>query len=138
MSRRHRRWLYAAFAAVWVTGAAWLPVHYFLRTEGEYGPQPHVLEQPLIRAHGAAMLLALIAFGSLFSHHLPRGWRTTLRRRSGVINVAALTILILTGYALYYFRTDENGARLSAAHWVPGLLAPVAIVVHVMSRRRRA
>ena len=41
MSPALRRALYAAFGLLWLTGCAWLVLHYFFRTAGEFGPTPH-------------------------------------------------------------------------------------------------
>ena len=38
---RHKKLLYAGFALLWTSGALWLAFHYFLRVEGDFGPEAH-------------------------------------------------------------------------------------------------
>jgi cytochrome b561 len=51
----------------------------------------------------------------------------------------ALTVwLAATGYALYYFSTDDNAAWLPLLHWIAGLALPLGLVLHIRLGRRRA
>jgi len=45
--------------------------------------------------------------------------------------------LAATGYALYYFSSDENAAWLPLLHWVVGLAVPFALIVHILAGRQR-
>ena len=70
----HQGAVYAATAALAVTGIIWLVLHYFLPVSGEYGPQIHPLEPWMLRLHGAAAMAGLIIYGSLLPVHIRRAW----------------------------------------------------------------
>lgn len=133
---RHRRWLTGVFGLLWLTGASWLLFHYFLVTEGEWGPRPHPLEIWWLRLHGLAAFAALVAAGSVLPVHVRRAWELRKNRASGLAMNAAVAWLALTGYALYYFADPEGRPWLPGLHWVVGCGAPALIVLHVRRGRR--
>lgn len=135
LSPLHRRLAYATFAALWASGAAWLLFHYFLYTEGEFGPAAHPLEAWWLRLHGLAAMLALVALGSLATHHMRIAWGRRRNLRTGLPMLALSAWLAATGYALYYFTSDDNAAWLPRLHWIAGLALPVWLFIHVPRRR---
>lgn len=138
LGHTHERWTYGVTAVLWGSGALWLLFHYFFQVDGRFGPRPHPLQAWWLRLHGLAMMLALATFGSLFIHHMRRAWQLRRNRLAGGA-VAFLGLwLIATGYALYYFANDANAAWLPLLHWIPGLLLPVLLAVHIVAGRRRS
>jgi hypothetical protein len=133
----HQFSVYAATAALTVSGAVWLLCHYFLARPGDFGPQPHPLEHWLLRAHGAAAMAGLIVYGSLLPIHVRRAW--TLRRNIalGIGVICAMLLLTVTGYLLYYAGGEDARAAISLVHWVAGLLVPALLTWHVVSGRSR-
>jgi cation transport ATPase len=136
LSRRHRRWLYLTFGLLWVSGAAWLISHYSSRSPGELTAAPQPTEAWWLRLHGAAVIGFLIAFGALLPVHVPHGWRQLRNRGSGVAMLALIATLALSGYGLYYAGDEQIRAWISAAHWLIGLAAAAALVLHVVLGRR--
>lgn len=126
----HRCGVFASIALVWVSGALWLVFHYFMQAAGSFGPRPHVLEFWWLRLHGLAAMFVLIAFGSLFTVHIGRAWRLRRNRGMGVGLTIGFGWLTVTGYALYYFATEDN------AHWLPGVMPPVLLLMHLRTGRR--
>jgi hypothetical protein len=45
-------------------------------------------------------------------------------------------LLITSGYALYYFGSEESRPWISLLHWVLGLGAPLLLLWHIVSGRR--
>ena len=87
------------------------------------------------------MVFVLLGFGSVLIFHVARAWRLRRNRWWGAVFTASAAWLTLTGYALYYFASDANAAWLPIAHWLPGLLIPLAFVAHIrrgIDSRRRA
>ena len=122
LSSTHKRLIYLVFALLWMSGALWLLSHYFFAIEGDFGPTPHPLEKWALRLHGFTAMLALIAVGSLATHHMRLAWSRKQNHRSGMAMFTLNAWLAATGYALYYFATDDNAAWLSpttAAHTSP-------------------
>lgn len=136
LGARHRRALYASFTLGWVSGALWLLFHYFLQASGAFGPEPHVLEAWWLRLHGLAMMVLLVAAGTVVVHHAARAWQLRRQRAHGALLAGTLVWLALSGYALYYFSTDDNRAWLPLVHWLPGLAMPLALGLHIHHARQ--
>jgi len=130
--------MYASFALLWVSGALWLLFHYFLQRQGAFGTEPNPLEPWWLRLHGLAMMIMLVAAGSVAVHHARRAWQLGKNRVGGMILTGCVLWLAATGYALYYFTTDGNQAWLPLLHWLPGLALPLVIVLHVYRGQHRA
>jgi hypothetical protein len=133
----HRRFVYAIFAALFVTAALWLAFHYFIVVQGEFGPEHHPLEAWWLKLHGAAAMAALLLFGSLLPEHVRLGW---LRRRNlgSAIPLALLAVfLIVTGYGLYYAGDEDLRSWFSLAHWIAGWCCGVVLAAHAFWRRKK-
>jgi hypothetical protein len=133
----HRQTLYAVFALLWSSGALWLVFHYFLRTPGDFGDQAHPLEIWWQRLHGLIVFAMLVAIGSVLPVHARLGWQLRRNRHSGLAMKIIFLWLAATGYALYYFASDDNRDWLAPLHWAAGLSLPLMIAFHVQRGRRR-
>jgi hypothetical protein len=134
----HKRTLYAVFVLLWLSGALWLGFHYFLRVAGEFGETANPLEIWWLRLHGLMGFAALVVTGSVLPVHARRAWHLKKNRVSGLSMKVLLAWLALTGYALYYFATDDNAAWLPLLHWVAGLAFPLLLVWHIRHGRQQA
>lgn len=133
----HKRLVYAVFALAWTSGVLWLLFHYFVTHQGAFGPQSHPLEAWWLRLHGFASMLVLVILGSLAANHMRHALRHRKNLGSGLSMVMLAVWLAVTGYALYYFSSDDNAAWLPLLHWIPGLVVPVLLSVHVFASRVR-
>jgi hypothetical protein len=68
--------------------------------------------------------------------HVRRGWHQRKNLLAGSILAALALLLIASGYALYYFGSEETRPWISAFHWLLGLGAPLLLVWHIVSGRR--
>lgn len=136
LSHRHRAWLYATLAALFFSGVGWLIFQRFLRVPGEFGEAAHPLESWSLKIHGAAAMLFLIMFGTLLPGHVRRSWHRKINRFSGAVFLSFNGLLILSGYALYYFGGESSRAVLSRAHWLAGLGYPLLLLWHIWKGRR--
>lgn len=136
LSVRHRAWLHTTFTVLFLSGAAWWVLQRWFPVATEFGPQPHPAQHWLIRLHGAAAMLALVIVGSLIPHHMKRAWRAHLNRRNGVMLIAVIAALTLTGYGLYYAGSESLRAAVSFAHLLFGLIFPLALLWHIVRGRR--
>lgn len=127
--------MYLVGALLALSGAAWLVCHYWLRAPG---PAPHPLEVWCLRLHGAAMVGFLVVFGTLLPGHVKHGLRRGLSRGSGLPLLIATTLLILTGYGLYYIVSDDMRDWVSVVHWTVGLAAMATVAVHVARGKQQA
>lgn len=120
--------------ALWLSGSAWLLLHYFGRVEGEFGLEINPLEPWMLRLHGLALIPALLGFGGLFVVHIPKGWKDPRQRWIGLGLTTLSGLLILSGYLLYYTGDDTVRGWTSLIHWVVGLGVPVIFIWHYVSR----
>ena len=134
LPRGRRMTFYATAIGVWITGAAWLIYHYFLRTQGRFGLHANPLEVWWLRTHAAFSFVAIFFFGLLWGVHIVRGWRLNWRRWSGGTMVGVAAVLVLTGYGLYYIEGDDWRSWTSIAHWTIGLAALIVFFVHWLSK----
>jgi hypothetical protein len=134
----HRRFLYASFALLWASGAAWLILHYFFTVQGPFGPTPHPLAKWALRLHGLAGFIILVGVGSVLPVHARRAWNLRKNRVSGVAVQGILLWMALTAYALYYFIDADANPWLPWLHWLPGLVLPLLLSAHIVIGRRRA
>ena len=131
LGKMHKLSVHIVTIVLFVTGAAWLIFHHWVRIQGEFGPINHPMEPWLMRIHGAAAMVAILILGTLIPVHI----RPALKIRRNVIAGITLTslqvILIVTGYALYYFSGELSRSIASMVHWVLGLATPVILIWHV-------
>jgi len=124
--------VHASGALLLVTGVAWLGLH----TLAGAGQLPHPLQAWLIRLHALAAWVGAFTLGSIAADHVPRGWRSTLRRhtpgqrRLGVaLGVMALALLA-SGYALMYWIGEPTHDAWGWAHSAVGVAMAAVLVVH--------
>ena len=126
----HRRSSHAVLILLLATGLAHWVLHDWFQTQGEFGVQPNPLEPWMLRLHGAAAMLGLMVFGSLFQVHVRRFWRLGRNRRAGGTFLACALLLIGSGYGLYYLGGETSRALCRQLHIVIGVAALPAFLVH--------
>jgi len=120
-----RRLLYSTLVVLLVSGAYWALIHYG-------GAKPYLSEPLLMKIHGAAAMLALVAIGGLLAFHVPGGWAERRSRPSGSAMLVLCTLLTLTGYLLYYAGAETARDVSSYAHLALGLALPVVLGAHLL------
>ncbi|MEJ6004608.1 hypothetical protein WG899_03540 [Paucibacter sp. AS339] len=119
-----------------ISGLAWLWIH-LGRAEDAL---PSVAEPWLMRLHGLASFLTLLALGAIGGTHIPAGWKLTRRHRrirqrnTGLLLSGLLGLSVLTAYVLYYFAPEGLREPLGWTHALLGLLSLPAWWLH---RRRK-
>lgn len=135
MSPTIRRLLYAALAVLWLTGCAWLVLHFFFQTQSEFGLMPHPWQPTLLILHGIVAVLAVFLLGWICGIHVGPRLRWGAKRTSGIVLLAAGGLLILTGFANYYFTAPTLLIGTNTTHEIVGVLALVPMLVHCFGRR---
>jgi hypothetical protein len=133
MPRWQRRLLFVCLALLVTTGGVWLSVHHLgwpavARAEMEGLPSPW--EHWLMQLHGAGVFVMFFLAGRVSAIHVKRGWRLERHRITGVMLVAALALLALSGYALFYLVSDDGRDALGLAHAAAGLLCAGVLIGH--------
>ena len=101
LSRRHRWSLYLAFLALLLTGLAWAWLHRLDET-GTDSASWRELKPGLMKVHGFAAVGFVLLLGTLLPVHVRHSWHARRNRPNGVFFLSAVSLLTLTGYALYY------------------------------------
>jgi hypothetical protein len=109
--------LYGATVLLLASGLTWLVARYLSHARW----LPAGLATTSMQIHGAASMAMLVFTGSAVALHAPAGWRDRKNRGSGIAVSAALIIITVTGYCLYYLGDDSARAIASFSHWLLGL-----------------
>lgn len=137
LSQRHERWIYAVGTLILVSGLGWLVDHFLFAGSAEFG-DAHADSEPLwLRLHGAAAMAGLVVFGSLFPGHIVRAWRSRTNHISGLFMFGLVTLLVLTGYGLYYVGDEQTRPWISTVHWLAGVVVAAGLVLHVRLGKRQ-
>jgi hypothetical protein len=137
MSTALRRLIYTTCTLLWLSGCIWLVVHFFFPVTSDFGPAPNPSEPWLLRLHGCVAVGAVFLFGWITSEHISDRWRKPTNRVSGLSLAAFVSILTISGYALYY-TTDHLHDGAAVVHEVLGTLGIVFALVHWRAKERFA
>jgi hypothetical protein len=130
-----QRWLvYASSALLVITGLAWASLHYFGDAAGVDARAALPFNAFMMKVHGGAAMAALLGLGSLLPQHVPRGWSAKLNRKSGVATLAVASLLVLTGYLLYYSGDEFFRQLASYVHLGAGLAFAGSLVFHILRK----
>lgn len=117
-------------AALWLSGAAWLLLHYYGQKPGEFGPDMNPLEPWMMKLHGLVLIPALLGIGGMLVVHIPKGWAYVHQRIAGIALCGVLVVLIASGYMLYYVGDEIVRDWTSMVHWTVGLVVPAVFLWH--------
>lgn len=136
LSALHRRSLYVIAAGLVLSGAGWLVCHFVLAVDPEMDGLPHPMEPFWLKLHGAAGMIGLLSIGTVIPAHAWRAWRARRNHGTGLVFGAALSVMAVTGWALYYVGSEAWRPAISAVHWAAGLSLVPALAWHVTAGRR--
>jgi hypothetical protein len=136
LPRALRTATYSIGGLLWLSGAAWLVLHYMLPQSTPFGPLPNPSEAPLMRVHGLVAVCGVFLIGWLSAAHVTTRWTRDRNRRSGLALGSTALLLVFSGYALYYTTGLPHDAA-AVAHEVIGVLAPLAALAHWWRNRPR-
>ena len=131
----HKRSLYLVVGFLWLTGMIWLYFQYVAQARDEFGLQTNPNQILALKIHGALGMAFLIVLGSIIYHMIP-GWQQKRQRLSGASLVTICTILILSGWGLYYLGEEHWRHWASLIHSVLGVLLPAFILFHVWNAQK--
>lgn len=138
-ARAHRRGVYlllALTALLLASGLAWLVFDAMFTVENEFGPVKHPLQAWMLRVHGAFAMAMLVAFGALLPNHVRPFWSARRNRRAGVVLLALVLGLALTGYLLYYLGDEAWRVLTARIHWIGGVALALAFPPHMAFGKR--
>jgi len=133
LSQRHKLAFYSVLGVVFATGVIWAWLHYFVRTEDEFGASP--TKAWILTVHGLFAAISLLLIGSLLPLHVKYAWRAHRNRANGIFFISMVTILIGTGYGLYYVGNERLRSITSWTHLAVGLVLPFLLILHIWRGR---
>lgn len=131
--KRQLAWAYSVIVILFLSGIAWMWLHFFGRQENSFEDNVYVYKSRALKIHGAAAMAFLVVFGVLIPTHMQKNWQGKINRLSGSIFVGVNLILIVTGYGLYYFGGE---ACREMAHWIHialGIAFPGFLLWHILT-----
>jgi hypothetical protein len=137
MSTGLRRAIYIVCALLWVSGCAWLVVHFAFPMVTDFGTAPNPWEPLLLRIHGWVAVSGVFLFGWITANHISDRWRRSSNRVSGFSLAGFVVVLTATGYALYY-TTDRLHDVAATTHELMGAIAIVFALTHWWNNARSA
>lgn len=138
----YRRILYSLVLLSWCSGIAFFIFSRYVLIEGEFGPEKHPWQFPLLKVHGAAAFIMMLSLGAVITSHVPAGWRTGRHKIFGSILLGSIVFMVLSAWALYYLSSDANRELIGNIHAAVGVFLPFTVLWHVLqgiwSKRQRA
>jgi hypothetical protein len=133
---RWQEWsVYVTLGLLIATGVAWLLLENFVRVNGEFGSEHHPTEHMVLIAHGIAAYAFLITGGAMIPVHITLGWNMRRNLKSGLTVAGVCVILAITALGLYYVGDEISRNWVSLIHWVVGLVAIPALLIHALIGR---
>ena len=126
--------VYAAFAALFLTGAGWLVADWEKNFSSDEVWQQTAAN--LLMVHGGAAMVTLLLLGALIPLHVQRSWRSGKNLASGSLMVTLNTLLVVTAFGLYYLGSEAVRPWMSWIHIVAGFSVPVLFALHIFLGRR--
>jgi MFS family permease len=134
--RAYRYFLYLTLSISCCTGTAFWLMRRYAMVEGDFGPEPHSLQYPLLQVHGLGAFLMLLCLGAIFSAHIPSTWSLKRAKKSGLLMLVTVTVSLLSAYSLYYLVQDQWQSWLGNSHFIFGLPLPFLLLLHIKVARR--
>ena len=134
---RWQEWsVYFSSSLLIASGTAWLIFDQWVRIAGEFGGERHPAQHMTLILHGVAAYAFLIVAGSIIPVHVRLGWTLRRNRKSGLTLAMLCILLAVTALGLYYLGDDVSRHWASLVHWVVGLAALPALVLHAINGQR--
>jgi hypothetical protein len=116
-------------ALLWLSGVAWLVLHFAFAQQTQFGPLPNPWEAVLMRLHGVLAVGGVFLLGWIVGGHTIERWGSARKRLSGLLLVASAALLLASGYALYYTTGAPHEVASRAHEWL-GAGSLVAALAH--------
>lgn len=128
----YRRFLYIITTTSWLTGIIFFILSTFFIVEGEFGPEKHSWQFPILMIHGASAFLMIISYGALLISHIPSSWKLNRMRGIGISLILFVGIQVITAYMLYYLSNETFRTIITWCHLIVGFYLPFLLVTHIV------
>jgi len=135
IASKYRYFFYLMLSCSAISGSGFWLLKTFAMVEGDFGPESHFLQYPLLQLHGFSAFMMLLCLGAIFGSHIPKNWHHQRGIKSGVATLAFVVFSVLSAYSLYYLVTQELHAILANSHAIIGLFLPMILFIHIKFSR---
>ena len=138
ITKTYRYFFYMTMFVSLLSGSGFWLLRQYGFTEGDFGPESHFMQYPLLQLHGFAAFAMLMSLGAIFGSHIPKTWASKRSRTSGISILTSVSLSILSAYSLYYLVGEDWHELLGNGHAIIGLLSPVLLYVHIHFARKNS
>lgn len=128
-----RKFLFSLLTTSYVTGITFFVLKTWFVVEGEFGPEKHPLQFPMLMIHGASAFLLMMCYGALLAGHVPSAWKLKRSRYLGISLISVFTFQIITAYLLYYLANEEIRNIVGYCHLFTGISIPFILTTHIIA-----
>ncbi|MEM7027218.1 MAG: hypothetical protein AAF410_03200 [Pseudomonadota bacterium] len=121
----------------WATGLAFFALKTWFIVEGEFGPEKHPWQQPMLMIHGGSSFLIMMMFGALLVSHVPSTWKLNRLRGIGITLVSIISFQVISAYMLYYLGNETMRDIIEYMHLFVGFILPFIILQHVLAGKKK-
>ncbi|WP_293750381.1 hypothetical protein [uncultured Paraglaciecola sp.] len=131
----YRYFFYTVLSLCWLTGSVFWLLREFAFIEGDFGPEPHFLQYPVLQLHGLGAFFMLLSLGAIFTGHIPNTWSLGRAKKSGLWILSAVILSMCSAYSLYYLVQEDWHLWLGNGHALVGVSLPIILYVHIKIAR---
>lgn len=136
IKQSYRYFFYGVLGLSFITGIAFWLLRRYGMVEGDFGPESHFLQYPLLQIHGLSAFVMLMSLGAIFASHIPKTWSSKRSRKSGILILTFTALSIITAYSLYYLVSENWHELLGNSHAIIGISLPLILLIHITLARR--
>lgn len=125
-------WIFIVLGMSWISGVTFFIFNNWIIIDGEFGPEKHSLQNPILQIHGFAAFLMIITYGFLIASHVNHSWKVKPLRIWGIIMLVMETLMIITAYILYYIGNPDHHEIVGYIHAAIGFLLPIVLTTHII------
>lgn len=133
--KNYRYFFYLTLLLAWLSGVSFWLIRNYGFVEGDFGPESHFLQFPLLQLHGFTAFTMLLCLGAIFSAHIPSTWYQKRAKKSGIVMLTSVCLSVLSAYSLYYLVSEEWHELLANGHAIIGLSLPLILLIHIVIAR---
>tara|TARA_R110000737_G_scaffold8048_6_gene23528 strand:+ start:11334 stop:11843 length:510 start_codon:yes stop_codon:yes gene_type:complete len=135
IAKKYRYIFYYTLALSAFSGSIFWLLRKFAMVEGDFGPESHALQYPVLQLHGFAAFMMLMALGAIFTAHIPKTWYKERAKKTGSTLLGFVIFSLLSAYSLYYLVSEDWHVLLGNSHAIIGLCLPVLLIFHIKTAR---
>ena len=134
--KKYRYFFYFFLCLCVISGSCFWLLQNFGMVEGDFGPESHFLQYPMLQVHGFSAFMMLMSLGSIFSSHVTKTWSIDKAKKSGISLMSFFIFSTVSAYSLYYLVGEDCHSLLGNSHAIVGLSLPILLVIHVKVARK--